>query len=351
MKKGITIGMDLGDKKHDLCVLDAEGQVVERKTLSNTAEALTKYFSRCASCVVALEAGTHSGWISRLLESLGHKVIVAQPRALKAIWSRDRKNDASDAELLARLARADVQLLCPVRHRSEEAQQELLKIKARDGLVRVRSKLVNQVRGLAKSMGYRFGSCDAAYFVWHARDEMPESLSPALIPLLEVIEQLDERIKAYDWQVKQSAVRDYPETQYLASVYGVSHLTALAYILTIDDPGRFERSREVGPYLGLVPRQDQSGQMDKQLRITKAGDTYLRRLLVGSAQCIMRSKAPDSYLRRKGERIAARGGKNARKRAVIAVARSLAVLLHQLWVSKTFFDPQKIPAEAMAKAV
>lgn len=348
MNEGTTIGMDLGDKKHDLCVLNAEGQVLERKQVSNTAEALTKYFGGCPSALVALEAGTHSGWISRLLKSLGHKVIVAQPRALKAIWSRDRKNDASDAELLARLARADVQLLCPVRHRSEAAQQELLKIRARDGLVGVRSKLVNQVRGLAKSMGYRFASCDAAYFVRHARGEMPGALSEALMPLLDVIEQLDEQIKTYDQQVKQSAVRDYPKTRYLASVYGVSHLTALAFILTIEDPSRFTRSRDIGPYLGLVPRQDQSGESDKQLRITKAGDSYLRRLLVGSAQCIMRSNAPDSYLRRKGERIAARGGKNARKRAIIAVARSLAVLLHQLWVSKTMFDPEMVPAPAQA---
>lgn len=351
MKKHTTIGMDLGDKKHDLCVLDGEGQVVGRKQLSNTAEALTKYYRGLPPCLVALEAGTHSGWISRLLEDLGHKVIVAQPRALKALWSRDRKNDASDAELLARLARADVQLLCPVRHRGEAAQMELLKIKARDGLVRARSRLVNQIRGLAKSMGHRFTSCDAAYFVRHARSEMPGTLSAALEPLLEVIEQLDGHIKLYDQQVKQSAQQDYPDTEYLTSVYGVSHLTALAYILTLDDPGRFGRSREVGPYLGLVPRQDQSGQIDKQLRITKAGDTYIRRLLVGSAQCIMRSNAPDSYLRRKGERIAARGGKNARKRAVIAVARSLAVLLHQLWVSKTMFDPQGLSAEGAAEAV
>lgn len=350
MKKGITIGMDLGDKKHDICVLDAEGQVIERTQIANTREALAKYFDRPESCLVAMEAGTHSGWISRLLESFGHQVIVAQPRAVRAIWSRDRKNDTNDAELLARLARADVQLLCPVRHRSEEAQQELLKIRARDGLVQVRSKLVNQTRGLAKSMGFRFSCCDTAYFVQHARDEMPESLSPALTPLLEVIEQVDAQIKVYDQQIKQSAMRDYPETQYLTSVYGVSHLTALAFILTIDDPGRFARSREVGPYLGLVPRQDQSGQTDKQLPITKAGDSYLRRLLVGSAQCILRSNAPDNYLRRKGERIAARGGKNARKRAVIAVARSLAVLLHRLWVSKTSFDPQVTPATPVVQA-
>lgn len=137
----------------------------------------------------------------------------------------------------------------------------------------------------------------------------------------------------------------------MVSVYGVSYLTALAFVLTIDDPQRFSRSRQVGPYLGMVPRQDQSGETDKQLRITKAGDSYMRRLLVGSAQCIMKRSAPDSYLRRKGERIAARGGKNARKRAVVAVARSLAVLLHQLWVSQAMFNPQGSPKTLLEKAV
>jgi len=351
MKKGITVGMDLGDKKHDLCVLDEAGKVNERKQLMNTAEALTKYFRGLPPCLIALEASTHSGWISRLLESLGHKVIVAQPRALKAIWSRDRKNDASDAELLARLARADVQLLCPVRHRSEKAQTDLLMIKARDGLVQSRTKLVNQVRGLAKSMGHRFRSCDSRYFVRYARADMSELLEVALTPLLEIIEQLEERIKAYDQQVKQTAKRDYPETRYLVSAYGVSYLTALAFVLTLDDPKRFDRSREVGPYLGLVPRQDQSGQVDKQLRITKAGDAYLRRLLVGSAQCIMKRNSPDSYLRDKGLRISERGGKNARKRAVVAVARSLAVVLHKLWVSETMFDPRAPRAELLDEAV
>ncbi len=351
MKNGITIGMDLGDKKHEICVLDAEGKVSEVAQVMNTKEALGKWFGSRSPARVALEAGTHSGWISRLLESLGHEVIVAQPRKVKAIWSSDRKNDSSDAEMLARLARVDVNLLCPIQHRSEKAQTELMKIRARDGLVQTRTKLVNQVRGLAKSMGHRFPSCDARYFVRHARMDMPEMLSETLEPLLEIVEQLDERIHGYDQSIKKSAVKEYPEAIVLTSVYGVSHLTALAFILTLDDPNRFKHSREVGPYLGLVPRQDQSGSIDRQLRITKAGDSYMRRLLAGSAQCIMKSNAPDNYLRRKGDRIAARGGKNARKRAVIAVARSLSVLLHQLWVSQTPFEPQGLPAEEIKKAV
>ena len=351
MKKDITIGMDLGDLKQEICVLDSEGNVIEVAQVGNTKEALGKWFGKRPPARVALEAGTCSGWISRLLESQGHETIVAQPRKLKAIWGSDHKTDVTDAEMLARLARVDVKLLSPIKHRGETAQVALMNIRARDGLVQTRTKLVNQVRGLAKSMGHRFPKCDACYFVRHARAAMPEELCAALTPLLEVIEQVGERIRGYDKTVKQMAKNEYPETICLTRVYGVSHLTALAFILTIDDPRRFNHSREVGPYLGLVPRKDQSGRIDKQLRITKAGDAYVRRLLTGSAQCILKSNAPDNYLRRKGERIAARGGKNARKRAVTAVSRSLAVLLHRLWVTQAEFEPQGLSTVGLKKAV
>lgn len=340
MEKNITIGMDLGDRNHEVCVLDAEGVVRERAQVDNTASQIQKFFGGRERCRIAIEAGTHSGWISRQLEELGYKVIVAQPRAVRAIWSRDRKNDASDAEMLARLLRADPELLRPIKHRSEKAQSDLLLIKARDGLVQMRTKLINQVRGLGKSMGHRFPACDSRYFAARAKADLPGHLYEALGSLLEVIEDLNRRIKTYDVKVTRLAHREYPDTKYLESVPGVGALTALAYVLTIDDPHRFRRSREVGPYLGLVPKQDQSGSRDKQLRITKSGDGYMRRLLVGSAQCILKKSGPDCQLRDRGLRIAARGGKNARKRAAVAVARSLSVLLHKLWVSKTVFDPQ-----------
>lgn len=339
MKNGNTMGMDLGDRNHEVCVLDAEGTVVERCRVGNTKEQIQKCFSKMEPCRIAIEAGTHSGWISRQLESLGYSVIVAQPRAVRAIWARDRKNDVADAEMLARLLRADAELLSPIKHRSEKAQLDLLTIKARDGLVQVRTKLINQVRGLGKSLGHRFPACDARYFVTKARPTLPESLAEALNSVLEVIEDLDRRIKHYDQEITRIARKDYPETKRLTSVPGVGALTALAYVLTIDDPGRFKRSREVGAYVGLVPRQDQSGSSDKQLHITKAGDGYLRRLLVGSAQCILKKNGPDCQVRDRGLRLAARGGKNGKKRAVVAIARSLAVLLHKLWVSKTDFDP------------
>jgi len=332
------MGMDLGDRFHEVCVLDAEGRVVERKRLANTAEDIRAYFASREPCRIAMEAGTHSGWISRLLESLKYTVVVAQPRAVRAIWSRDRKNDVSDAEMLARLLRADAKLLSPIKHRSEEAQIDLMMIKARDGLVQVRTKLINQIRGLGKSLGHRFPASDSHTFARKALPELPEHMKEAVTSLLEVIEDISKRIRVFDKKIEQRATRDYPETTHLQSVPGVGALTALAYVLTVDDPGRFKRSRDAGPYLGLVPRQDQSGAMDKQLHITKAGDRYLRRLLVGSAQYILGAFGPESHLRSFGLRLAARGGKNAKKRAVVAVARKLAVLLHALWVSGKPFD-------------
>lgn len=351
MKKGNTVGMDLGDRFHAICVLDSEGTVIERKKLKNTKEALEAYYGDCPSCQVALEAGTHSGWISRLLESMGHQVVVAQPRAVRAIWSSDRKNDAADAEMLARLLRADPKLLSPIKHRSEQAQVDLLMIKARDGLVQMRTKLINQVRGLGKSLGHRFPASDTHTFALKARAELPDMLAEALESVLDVIDELSQRIRIYDKKIEQRARNDYPETATLQSVPGVGALTALAYVLTLDDPTRFERSREVGPYLGLVPRQDQSGEQDKQLRITKAGDRYLRRLLVGSAQYLLGAFGPDCQLRRFGLSLAERGGKAAKKRAVVAVARKLAVLLHKLWVSGDLFDPQfGLPVESTNRA-
>ncbi len=242
MKEVITMGMDLGDKSHEVCVLDAEGNVLKRFTVGNTAEQITKSFKQWTPCRIALEAGTHSGWISRLLESIGYTVIVAQPRAVRAIWARDRKNDVADAEILARLLRADAKLLSPIKHRSESAQVTLLTIKARDSLVQTRSKLINQVRGLAKSLGHRFPACDTRYFVAKARPTLPESLTEALGALLDVIEDLDRRIHDYDRAVTRIAHKDYPETKVLETVPGVGALTALAYVLTLDDAGRFKRS-------------------------------------------------------------------------------------------------------------
>ena len=339
MNRGITVGMDMGDKNHIVCEMDAEGAVVTRAGVTNTAKGLRKYFGGREPCRVAMEAGTHSGWVSRILQELGHEVLVGNPRKLRAIWDSDEKNDVRDAEMLARIARFDPQLLYPIRHRGQEAQVDLAVIKARDMLVRVRTTLIAHARGTVKAIGQRISSCSADAFHRRLLEEMPAELAQALEPVMKSIEDLTCRIGHYNKVLEKLSQEKYPETEGLRAISGVGPVTALAYVLTIEESARFDKSRDVGPYLGLTPKRDQSGQTDKQLRITKAGDAYLRRLLVGCAQYILGPFGPDCDLRRFGLKLAARGGKNAKRRAVVAVARKLAVLLHHLWKSGVTYDP------------
>ena len=156
---------------------------------------------------------------------------------------------------------------------------------------------------------------------------------------MEQITSLTERIRQYDRQLEAVSKERYPETELLRQVEGVGPLTGLTFVLTLGDPSRFEESRSVGAYLGLVPARDQSGDSDPQKRISKEGDEMLRRLLVSCAHYILGPFGSDSDLRRHGEKIACRGGKNAKKRAVVAVARKLAVLLHRLWVTAETYEP------------
>jgi transposase len=172
-----------------------------------------------------------------------------------------------------------------------------------------------------------------------AAEHIPEALWPALGPILETIGSLTERIRDYERQLETISKEHYPDTELLRQVEGVGTLTALTFVLTLEDPYRFEKSRAVGAYLGLVPARDHSGDRDPQRHISKEGDEMLRKLLVGSANYILGPFGSDSDLRRHGEKIASRGGKNAKKRAVVAVARKLSVLLHSLWLSAEVYEP------------
>lgn len=338
MKMSITIGMDLGDRNHMACVLDAHGLKIEECAVACKVEDVRTYCARYPGALLAVETGTHSRWVSEVAQEAGLKVLVGNARKLRAIWQSPQKSDVKDAEMLARIARMDPQLLAPIRHRSSRAQQDLAIVKARDALVRSRTALILHVRSVCKGFGHRLAKGGSQAFAHKA--QLPESLKPALDPLLEVIEELSQRIRAYDRAVNEAAVR-YPETGRLTQVTGVGTLTALAFVLTIEEAERFEDSRMVGPYLGLVPRRDQSGQTDRQLPITKAGNTYLRCLLVSGAHYILGPFGPPCNLRRHGEALMNRGGKNAKKRAVVAVARKLAVLLHALWKSGAKYEPDR----------
>ena len=336
----MTAGLDLGDKYSYLCLIDQQsGEVIEEGRLRTTPEAFRRRFASEQPLRIAIEAGTHSPWVSRLLEGCAHEVLVANARKLRLIYANKRKTDEIDAENLARLARVDPKLLYPLRHRGEGSQAHLALIRSREALVSSRTQLVNHVRGTVKSFGARLPKCPARSFHKRASEHIPETLRSALGPILEQIGSLTERIKDYDRKLEAISKEHYPETDLLRQVEGIGPLTALTFVLTVEDPYRFEKSRSVGAYLGLVPATDRSGERDPQKRISKEGDEMLRRLLVGSAHYVLGPFGSDSDLRRHGEKIASRGGKNAKKRAVVAVARKLSVLLHRLWVSGEVYDP------------
>lgn len=333
-----TIGLDLGDRVSAICVLDADGAVRAQRPLKTTRDALTQLLTEFPRSRVVLEVGTHSPWISRHLQTLGAEVFVANPSAMYGARRRQR-NDRRDAEYLARQGRADPALLHAITHRSATAQAHLETLRARDQLVRVRSTVINHVRGTVKALGARLPAASADAFVRKVQTAVPAVVHDAVLPLLETIAALTTQIHTYDTQIQTVIRTHYPVAQRLQQIAGVGPITALTFVLLVEDPARFAHSRDVGAYFGLVPKLDESSTLRPQLGITKAGDPFARRLLVSAAHYILGPFGPPCDLRRHGEAIAARGGSNAKKRAVVAVARKLAVLLHRLWVTEAPYVP------------
>jgi transposase len=337
-----TIGMDLGDKKDTVCVLNEEGDVVERLAIANHAPAVSSFHDRFENpeqVRVVMESGTHSPWISHLLLERGFEVFVGNARKLRSIWQSDQKDDMRDAEMLARIGRFDPRLLSPIHHRGLQAQADLAVIRGRDALVRARTALISSARGLVKSLGHRLPSCSADAFARKVVQHVPANLEPALAPMLASIAQLTASIQKLDRRIEELCKESYEETQQLRQIPGVGPLTSLAFVLTLEDPHRFKKNRSVGPFLGLTPKRDQSGESDKHLSISKAGNEHLRRLLTQSAHYILGPFGPDCDLRRFGEHLRERGGKAGKGRAVTAVARKLAVLLLHLWKSGDVYEP------------
>src|ERR1700687_2867884 len=344
----LTIGLDLGDRSSWYCLLDESGAVLLEQELSTTPKAMREVFGTMPRCRIALETGMHSRWVNRLLSELGHEVIVAHARNVRLIGESRKKDDRLDARTLARI---DPQLLSPVKHRSAKAQADLTVIRARAGLVRARTSLVNTARGLTKSYGERLRGCNPRNMNPENAQQLSPELQAALGPLLGEIESLSERIGEYNERIEQIGKESYPEVARLKQVKGVGTLIALTYVLTLEDAHRFGKSRDVGCYVGLQPGRRNSGQSEPQLHISKEGDPYLRTLLVQGAHHILGPFGADSDLRRWGLKLAERGGKKGKKRAVIAVARKLAVLLHRLWVSGEAYEPLRNQREVALPAV
>src|SRR5258705_7709464 len=229
----LTIGVDLGDRWSFYCVLDEAGKIILEQKVSTTPEAMKETFERIPRSLMALETGTHSPWVSRLLKELGHEVLVAHAQKVELISKSNRKDDRHDARTLARLARIDPELLGPVRHRSAKAQIHLTVIRARAELVSARIALVNAARGLTKSYGERLPKCGTEQVSRELDAKLSAELRDVLEPLLKEIESLNERIKEYDARMEKIARESYPQIALLKQVKGVGTQIALTYVLTL----------------------------------------------------------------------------------------------------------------------
>ena len=266
----LTIGVDLGDRSSAYCVLNEAGGIILEHKLATTPAAMKQVFGSMPRCRMAMETGTHSPWVSRLLTALGHEVIVAHAQKVRLITKSRRKDDRMDARTLARLMRIDPQVLSPVKHRSAQAQLHLTEIRARAVLVSARTALVNAARGLVKSYGERLRKCGTQQFSREITSSLRTGLREALDPLLQEVESLNERIQEYDRRIEQMSKKTYPETALLKQIKGVGDLIATTYVLTIEDPHRFRKSRDAGCFVGLQPGRRNSGESEPQMRISFA---------------------------------------------------------------------------------
>ena len=348
---GSTVGFDIGDRWTHVAVIGPDGEVWAEDRIASTEPEVRRWLSRLPARVVAMEVGGHSRWMARVGRECGHQVLVANPRQLRLIYGGDNKHDRLDARNLARLARVDWRLLKPIEHRPEEEQADLARIAVRESLVEMRTQAVNLVRGMVKAAAGRVAACSPEAFPERAKDQIPGRLMGALGPMLEQIEALNDRIRESDESIEHVARTKYPEVKLLTQVSGVGWLTALTFRLTIGNPFRFERSRDVGCYVGLRPKKSQSGEQDPQLGITKAGNERLRRMLVNCAHYIIGPFGEDSDLKRWGLQLAEQSrARGAKQRAVVAVARKLAVLLHRLWVGGEVYEPLRKGKKAVVAA-
>ena len=301
-KQASTIGVDLGDKFHVAVAIDQAGKEHGPYRIRNASGPIQHFFGKYSACRVIVETGSLTAWVGDLIEQLGHEVVVADARRIPHLEDRGRiKNDHRDARSLALLGASDLPLLHPVRRRGAQARADLELLKARDALVRHRTGLVNHVRSVCKAFGTRLATCSSRSFRRQASGQIPELIGGAMEPLLVMIEMLSDQIDAIEERLERIAEERYPEASRLRQIAGVGAITSMAYITTLEDPGRFKKSRTVGAYLGLVPTENSSGATRSQGGITKTGNTHARRLLVEAAWHHRRGYRPSRDLRRRWE--------------------------------------------------
>lgn len=334
-----TIGMDLGSRSTSYCIVSPVSKRLSEGTLHTTMPEMSEFFESEPCSRVVIEASGPSRWVAELAQAHGHEVVVANPREFRLICESHRKTDRNDARILADFGQFRPALLRPIKLRGVKCQIARATITSRAQVVRQRTRLINLVRAHVSNLGQSLSECSAYNFHRTASAKIPTALKPALDPLMELLQAATSVIATFDAEIERLCTEEFPETSMLLQVGGVGPNTALCMVTTVEDPNRFQRSRDVGAYVGLVSKSRSSGSKSPELRISKRGDRHLRILLVTAATYIMGPRAKDSDLKRFGERIAARGGQSSKAKARIAVARKLSVLLHRLLVTGEVYEP------------
>jgi transposase len=337
----LTIGLDLGDNSTHVCILAANGQKVDERSFPTERDVLRALFESFSGkqVRVVFEVGSQSRWVQKLARECGiEDVITANPRKLALISQSLKKSDEQDAFVLARAGRALPEMLSRVEHVSDEIFADRALMESRSLLVVQRAQIVHRIRSLTKSSGEKLLKCSTESFRRKMEESVPEFLRPSCDALFRIIEALDEQIDRIEKQLCKLAKEKYPIVSKLQQIPGVGIIVALSFVLFVGDPSRFEDTRLIGAYFGLTPRKKQSGNSDPELGITKAGNGGMRKLLVLAAHCLL-ARGEDCGLKRWGLALCERGGRKAKKRAIIALARKLAVVMLAIWKSERDFDP------------
>ena len=339
MNTTTTIGMDLGNKNHKAVGLGPDGKQLFREEVANTPESVREFFVRHAGATVGMETGTHVRWIAALAKECKCNPVVGNARKLRLVFESSRKNDWRDAEMIAELCRTNKTLFHPVELRPEERHKLLQLLKMRDVLVASRTRLVNSVRGLCEANGVLLPKCSADSFPNHS-DALPAGDQEMFAPLLEEIESLTGRIRQLDGMIRRYAEEHFKEdVELLQTIPGVGPVTSACFVAAIPSADFFENPRDAGAYFGLVPRQDQSGEMDRPRHITKEGNEMARRNLVTAANHILRDSSKETALKSFGLRVRGPGnGQVAKRRAKTAVARKLSVVMAAMLKSRTPYN-------------
>lgn len=340
------IGIDVHKKTSQVCICTEAGELVERK-IATTRETFAKLLGSRERSRIVIEASTESEWVARCLEELGHEVIVADPNFAPMYASRSRKvkTDRRDARALCEACRLGAYR--PSHRTSDPSRHRRAQVAAREVLVRTRTKFISLMGALVRREGYRIRSGGAANFAARLEElDLPEHLRDEIAPLLTVMVTVNEQIKAADRRLEE-IVKDDEVAQRLCTVPSVGPVTVVTFLATVDRVERFDNARQVRAYLGLVPREYSSGERQMRGRITKAGNSRLRYLLVEAAWGILRRRRPETEaLCDWAQRIAARRGKQI---AAVALARKLAGILYAMWRDGTEFGEHATRAtEAVA---